>query len=147
MSTFEIILLIGACASPILALLFVISKKKKENKEKSPKTNEITKEVDKKLESKQIKDEQTKEKEQFKLNNQDFSKSELMNYAKTKSKSFTSPVRKHLPPEFEDLSREYAPRREKIKKQEDKSISEQIQDLSPELKALLVAGVLDKKDY
>ena len=56
-------------------------------------------------------------------------------------------MRKHLPPDFENLAREYDPRRDRAKTEGKKTIAEQIQDLSPELKALIVAGVLDKKDF
>ena len=45
---------------------------------------------------------------------------------------------------------EYVPsrfRRRRHQKQENKSISEQINDLSPELKVMMFSGVFNKKDF
>ena len=140
MTTVELILLIGACITPVLALLFVLKKSKQKQKDKKEEKKEISKDTDDKKEEK--KEQPT---EEFKLPQQDFSKSELKNYMANRSKSVTQPFRKSLPTNFEGLNIDLPSRRRPIK--ENKSIAEQIQDLSPELKALIVAGVLDKKDY
>ena len=51
-----------------------------------------------------------------------------------------------MPPDFKDLTMPYTPRRRNAAKNP-KSISEEINQLSPELKALIISGVLEPKDF
>lgn len=138
MTTIEIVLLIGVCLTPIVALLFVVSKKHKKE--------EVKQEVDKQPETTEEKKECQPEQpvDTFNLNSQDFSRNELKDYMVNKSKSVTRPFNKSVSGDFPGLNMDFPPRRIR---NEEKPVSKQIQDLSPELKALMIAGVLDKKDY
>ena len=56
---------------------------------------------------------------------------------------------KILPDDFRDLSTRYNPnsRLNKTGQENSSSLAEEINSLSPELKALILSGALDKKDY
>ena len=65
-----------------------------------------------------------------------------------KKQKITRPKRKEELPDFnfEDYDQFKSHQRE-TKSSATKSVAEEINDLSPEIKALIIAGVLDKKDY
>jgi hypothetical protein len=52
-----------------------------------------------------------------------------------------------LPKDFIDRTMPYIPRKRRIKNDKPKNLTEEIQNLSPELKALIIAGVLDPKNF
>ena len=143
MSSFEIFLIVGFALSPFVALLFILPKKlKKENT--PPPTTEYTPE--KPVEPVVEKKEETKSSEK-KVPETTISTEEFKDYLSNKRKNISLPKRLNDP--FMPTE-EYIPsrfRRRKPQKQEDKSISEQIQDLSPELKVMMFSGVFDKKDF
>ena len=147
MSSFEIFLIVLACSVPVVALLFLLPKKLKKQEKPKPveqsKTYEEIKKEDVKVE------EAPKEKtinspiEKAELNDLDFK-----NYLKQKQSNMTKPKRAELPPDFVDRTEDYFPRRRGANKVEKtKNVAEEIKSLSPELKALIIAGVLDPKDF
>ena len=71
---------------------------------------------------------------------------DFKDYINFKRKQTRSPYRIQEPDDI--FTEEYLPPRLRRRHlQSSKSVSEQIKELSPELKAMLLTGVLDKKDY
>ena len=140
MSSFEITLIVGFALSPFVALLFILPKKLKKEKT-SPPTTEYKPEV--KAEAKK----EPKESKPMESLKPAVSTEEFKDYLANRKKTITLP--KHLNnPNMP--TEDYIPsrfRRRRQQKQEDKSITEQIQDLSPELKVMMLSGVFNKKDY
>lgn len=147
MSQMEWILIIGAIIIPVIIFLFVFLKRGKKEKV-APATQTYVRE-DKPQQtqtenSAPIKEEKPKQvKPPVYMDTDDDFKSYLELRKKriqsAEPKEPTSFVRSH--------AGEYIParlRRQPVQ-QTDKSVAEQIQDLSPELKALIISGVLDKK--
>lgn len=154
MSKIEMFLIIGACLVPIIALLFVLPKYKKKEKTPPPTTPYVKEEpADKHTEQpKEVKPiqkqvEKTKIRPAFNTSDID---DDFKTYLELKKKRTPAPEAVDEGSFVRSPVGEYIPARlranpSRIKK--DKSIAEQINDLSPELKAMLLAGVLDKKDY
>lgn len=151
MSKIEIVILIFACAIPLFSFFIVFKPKlknlfkkkaKKDNKETKVEPVAETKVEEKQEEQIEIKP-QAKEKTTRELVEDTFEMPDYMDFLKTKQKNTPAPMRKFLDQEFDlnnfDL--------EIPENKKDKPIAEQIQDLSPELKALLLSGVLDKRDF
>ncbi len=141
MSGFEILILVIACAVPLVALIFIKPKKKKKEK-KAPevKTLQEVKTEEKVAEPK-------KEEPGYKKDNNIESLDEdIQSYVEYKKKNITKPQKVEMPPNFKDMSMPYIPRRRGVDKKP-KTVAEEINNLSPELKAMLLAGVLDKKNY
>lgn len=143
MSKIEIVILILACCIPLFSFYIVFKPKfknifKKKNKVKKEKVVEEAKSEEKpeeliiepKKEEKSLRDEIESS----------FSKSDYKDFTISKRDDITFPEMKfnknHIPT-FDLEEFDYVP---------PKTIAEQIKSLSPELKALIVAGVLDKKD-
>lgn len=155
MSSFEIVLIVLACAVPCVALFFVLPKKlkgeKKSKKEKKSelKTYEELKKEETKEEPKtqeQSKVELEKKKEPSKVATTEISTDDFSSYLKRR-KNPTKPSRIELPKDFLDRTSPYAHRRKQKEEQKPKNVAEEIRLLSPELKALLIAGVLDPKNF
>lgn len=147
MSSFEIALIFMACSVPLVAFLFVLPKfKKKEKPEPTPvKTLE---EVKKEEPQPAVKPEPIKEKKtNTALMNNDFTPDDFRGYLNHKQKNTTKPSRVELPMDFMDRTEPYMPRRRRGFDDKPKSVAEEIRSLSPDLKALIIAGVLDKKDF
>ena len=144
MSNIEIALVVGICLAPVLALFFVLPKKLKKEKKQALPTTEYKPEpsiVDEKPA------EEPKEVQSEMVENKGVVIDEFKNYMQQKKNRVTSPIK--IEPPDDIFTEEYIPSRLRRKKteKENKTIIEQIEDLSPELKALLLAGVLDKKDF
>ena len=146
MSNFEIILLVMAIAVPVLALVFVLPKFKKREKkvQVQTKTYEQIKKEEAKVEEKS---EPVQEKKASVITNNDFTSEDFRGYLNHKQKNITRPTRVNLPKDFKDVTEPYIPRRRRSVKEKSKTVAEEIRSLSPELKALIIAGVLDKKDF
>ena len=143
MSIFEIVLIVLVCAVPIVALLFVLPKfKKKEKKvEQSTKTLE-----DLKKEEKQPEDtKETFTKKQ--LAEDSISSGEIQSYIDFKKKNISKPKKVEMPKDFRDITMPYMPRRRRSQEKKPQSVAEEIKNLSPELKALIISGVLDPKNF
>lgn len=144
MTNIEIGILIALVLVPILALLFILPKKKKKAEEKAEvKTTEY---VSEKKEEKPKEDLKPISVKSLPLNANDFSDNDFKDYLKSKQKSISKPKRFDArDDDFLESYSSFKSRRAKIK--ENKTIAEQINELSPELKVLMVAGVLNKKDF
>ena len=129
--------------APVVSLLFILPKLKlKKNTKQAPPTTEYKPEqpIDKKEAPKLDKTIVNK-------SNQEVIKtSEFQDYLSYKKKNLSQPIKLKEPDIFTD---DYIPSRLRRKqaKQEDKTISEQIHDLSPELKVMMLSGVFNKKDF
>ncbi|MBQ9795684.1 MAG: hypothetical protein IJW36_01805 [Clostridia bacterium] len=146
MSNFEIALIVLACAVPVVALLFVLPKFKKKEK-KAPAPVKTLEEV-KKEEKVETKTEPPKEKNvENVFTNNDFTSEDFKGYLNHKQKKLTKPARVDLPADFMDRTEPYIPRRRRRMEEKPKSVAEEIRSLSPELKALIFTGALDKKNF
>ena len=147
MSNFEIFLIVMVCVVPILTFLMILPKVKLKKKEKkAPQQTKTYAEL--KAEEKPIVvEEKPIEKKENKtyFQQEDLSEVDFKNYLDHR-KPISKPSKLELPNDFRDGGMPYVPRRKRIvKKQQD--IAEEIQSLSPELKALIIAGVLNKRDF
>lgn len=144
MSNFEIFLIVMVCAVPVLALLFVLPKfKKKEKKAKAIELSKTYSEI--KSEEKVEPKKETPKEAISKYVNNHISPDEFKSYLK--DKKTTKPSRIEFPADFKDRTMPYTPRRNMMANKKPNSVAEEIRSLSPELKAMLIAGILDKKDY
>ena len=143
MSNFEIILIVLVCAVPIVAFLFVFPKfKKKEKKvEETTKTLADLKQEEKKPEV--IKETPVKKE----VAKDDISSIDVQSYIDFKKKNLTKPKRVEMPKDFKDVTLPYMPRRTNGQNKKPQSVAEEIQNLSPELKVLIISGVLDPKSF
>lgn len=149
MSYFEIASIILACAVPVVSLVMVLPKiklkfKKKEKKEKKVEPVKTMADIKKEEHKEEVVLEKPKEVKNPVMANE-ISDDDFKTYL-SRRKAISKPSRIDLPDDYVDRTTPYMPRR--IRKQEKpKNIKEEIQNLSPKLKAMLIAGVLDKKDY
>ena len=142
MSWFEIGLIIAGCLMPIVALVITLVGKKQEKKEKPTQQAPVENNSQRTIEAKSSKNEQVNS---FKPS--DLNKDEWKDYIKQRQANTSKP--EHMPDDLKKPTLPFVANREMSINAETskKSVAEQIQELSPELKALLIAGVLDKKDY
>ena len=140
MSVFERIILIGLCLAPIVALLFVLPKFKK----KKQKTFETTAYVPEAKEepSKEIKPEIVEEKIPQKSFDDEIQT--YREFLERRKETMSRPNRVELPKGYTDLTESYsAMRRRNERNNQQKNTN--IHNLDPEIKALLIAGILDRK--
>ena len=146
MSKFEIFLIVMLCAIPFISMFSILPKIKFKKKSKKVKKEPHKQEI--KVEEKPVQEvkpvEKPKEVTSFASN--DISTSDFKSYLDRKKQDISKPKRVELPSDFNDLSMPFVPRRRRVNTKP-KSVSEEIKGLSPELKAMLIAGVLDKKNY
>ncbi len=141
MSTIEIILLISACVAPVIALLFIMPKMKKKNKKTFETTDYIPEKKEEVVETKpEIVEEKKVEEKSFENEIQSYRE-----FLEKRKERMSHPSRVQLPREYTDLSESYSAmrRREMRNKREEKNTN--INNLDPEIKALLIAGILDRK--
>lgn len=148
MTNVEISIIVIAIFIPIVALVIFLPKIKKD-KTKTPPAPP-TPIVEEKIETPPAPVIEEKPKEIFKSSA--FNADDFKDYLTEKSKRTDKPTMKNnnggkfADDLFDDFPFGDTRRKRPIKK-EDKPIADQIHELSPELKALFLAGVLDKKDY
>ena len=140
MSTLEWVLLIGAIMAPIIAILFILPKiKKKQNKFET--TDYVPEKKEEHVEIKPEVEEPIKKEKSFEI--------EIQNYREflEKRKEKTSkPIRLKPNHEFDDLTESYsAMRRRKQRESQQEQSATDLHSLSPEIKAMLIAGILDRK--
>lgn len=140
MKTFELVLLIGAILVPFVALIFVLPKKLKKAKQ------EPKEEPKKEEPKKEVKPEQSKEQPNPFKNNK-FSVEDFKGYLNEKASKTSKPKRVDVDNSMKDIQDFIPSRFRRQQKKDNLTIQEEIQNLSPELKAMLFAGLLDKKDY
>lgn len=144
MSKLEIVLIVCFLLCPIVAVI-VIPKHKKEKKQ--PEVQTKTLEEYNKEQSDDTKIEPITEKKpdiNFGTTQDDFK-----DFIKNKAKQLKSSSDLESREDFHDNSMPYSSFNQPkppVAKQE-KTIIDQIEELSPEMKAILLAGVLDRKDY
>ncbi len=140
MSLVEKVILIAAILMPIIALLIFLPKflknkfKNKPQKEK-PKAEQNAAQPD------EYKPAPTAPAAQNTSHQDDFK-----DYAERKSKRLTHPKRNFPTPTFADFEG-FRPRPIVSGQQNEKTIQEEIKSLSPQLKALIISGALDRKDF
>ena len=146
MTSVEIGMIVIAALIPIVALviLFPFTRKKKEKP--APKSTVVE----------EIKSEPKPPVEEFVpssdgLKTASLEEDDFLAYLKDKSSKVNKPERKEMEFNLGDIDddifsdMDFPRPRRKAKKEQ--TLSEQIQGLSPELKALILTGVLDRKDY
>jgi hypothetical protein len=138
----EIILIVCAVAVPIVALLFVLPKRKAND-------NAPTKEAKQPEPPKESQPKPAEEKKDLKITtSNNLSNSDLKSYAEYKKRFAPAPKTAKMPYDYASETHYFDfPEFVEPKPKKDNSISGQIKSLSPELKAMLIAGVFDKKDY
>ena len=146
MFNFEKLLIIAACAIPIIALSVFMFKRTVE-KLKKPK-NKKQEPVQPQAEVQKV-EEKPKEIEPVVNKNKsvasEISTDDFKAYL-NKRKEISKPKKLEHPQGFQDRTMQYMPtQRSRIRKH--KSIAEEIQTLSPELKALILSGALDRRDF
>lgn len=152
MTNVEISIIVIAIFIPIVALVIFLPRLKKDKKNNNSPKPSAHKIEERPIEITESPKEEANPRELFKST--EFNSDDFRGYLTEKSNSIEKPTRKDLDFDggmfddglFDDLSFG-GPRRKQTIKKEDKPIIEQFCDLSPELKALIVTGALDKKDY
>ena len=146
MSSFEIFLIVGVCIVPFVAFMFVMPKfKKKEKTKVQTKTYEELKKEEK-VEEKPIVEEPKETKPTFET--QDFTSDDFKKYLKYRNENMSHPKKIEHGKDFMDMTTDYLPQRRRLRQnQKPKNIAEEIRNLSPELKALIISGALDKKNF
>lgn len=146
MTKIEIALIICAVLTPFLAIIFVLPKHKKKSKQ-LPETKPY-------VPSKQENEEKPKSSNELELPKSKsvdiFSDDKLLTddykeFLKKRNSGIVPPSRRNYANSTTFSFDEYMNR--KKNKEESKTIHEEIDGLSPELKAMLVAGVLDRKYF
>ena len=148
MSYFEIFLIVMLCAVPVIALLMVLPKIKLKKKEK--KVAEPTKtysEIKSEAKPNEPEVEEKPKEVQKQIMSNEISTDDFKSYLERKKQDLSKPKRVELPSDFKDMSMSYMPRRRARQAEKQKNVAEEIKSLSPELKAMLMAGVLEKRDY
>ena len=150
MSNFEMFIIVMVCAVPVVALLFVLPKKaKKTKKEKTKKADakptKTYEEVKKEEEKVETKNDVIVESKQVVSN--DISTDDFKGYLNFKKKDISKPSRIELPGDFMDRTTPYIPRRRRRIEKKPQTIAEEINSLSPKLKAIVLSGVLDRKFF
>ena len=144
MTNFEIFLIVAMCSVPVVALFFVVPKLKKKQKKEKVVEKKVVEEV-KKEETPKI-SEEPKQKAVRPIENS-FTSEDFKGYLNKRQNETTKPKRVELPEDFIDRTEDFFPRRRRRIAEKPKTVAEEIRNLSPELKALIISGVLDKKDF
>lgn len=146
MSWVEICLIVCAVLVPIVALFMVLPKiKSKKTKEEQPKQEKAAENVEPKP------TEQTKEENPNKgkkiqpvFESSQYSADDFKDYLKERNKNIETPKQKQKSKDFKDLSLgldEYM----KLKQKPKQDLLDEINKMSPEMQAIVFAGLFDKK--
>ncbi len=147
MSKFEIILIVSACLAPFLSILFILPKQlKKKAKDKAEKQKVVTEEkAEPKAEESPAPAVETKPEYKSMVDNS-ISTDEFRSYLDRREKDMSKPKRHELPEGFLDKTMSFEPfERRKPREKKPQTVAEEVQSLSPELKALIISGFLDRK--
>lgn len=148
MSNVEIFIVVCACLIPIIALAIVLprlSLKKKKSKSKQPEIE--TKPYVPTQPIAPVQSEPKQVKPARAVDNTSYTKDDFKDYLKDKQSRIGHPVRNSLPDGYIDRTEGLPPRFEQMNKSSERTEAEQLKSLSPEIMALILAGVLDKKDF
>ena len=150
MSNFEIFLIVCFCAVPLIAIVFVLPKKlKKGNKTEEKKEVKTLEQLKKEEQPKQVTEEKFEEKKvkpKF-VPKSEVSTDDFKSYLDFKKNDISKPSRVELPKDFMDRTSPYIPRRRRRIDKKPKTVAEEINSLSPKLKAMLFSGVLERKNF
>lgn len=140
MSIVEKILLISACLAPVVALLFVLPKFKKKKKEKPVETTDyVPLEKEKSTQTTQMEVDK-----QQPIINKDEDLEDYREFLSKRKEASTKPQRNSVPKDFIDRTTSYVPQFQRKNKSTPKD-DLNINNLSPELKTLIITGILDRK--
>lgn len=146
MSWVEICLIVCAVLVPVVALFMVLPKiKGKKAKIEQPKQEKVAEKVEQKPKE-QTKEEKPKE---GKINqpifeSSQYSADDFKDYLKERNKNIETPKLKQQPKDFKDMSLgldEYM----KLKQMPKQDFLDEINKMSPEMQAIVFAGLLDKR--
>lgn len=149
MLNFQTFLILSACSIPFIAFVFVLPKFKKKEKKTAKQAEEKQTSVplETKTEAKVSMPEKPQEKKfEPVFNNAEFSPEDFKGYLNNRQKNMSKPTRVDLPEGFIDTTQPFV-RRVKNKQEKSQTVAEEIRSLSPELKALIFTGALDKKNF
>ena len=127
--------------APFVALLFIIPKIKK----KKQKTFETTDYVPENKEEPIVETKQEIKEE--KIETKSF-KNEIESYREfleKRKEKMSHPTRVELPKGYTDLTESYSAMRRRMERSNNQEKNTNINNLDPEIKALLIAGILDRK--
>ena len=79
--------------------------------------------------------------------NSEFSAEDFRGYLNHRQSNMTKPSRVDLPEGFIDRTEPFVRKRPKKDENKPQTVAEEIKSLSPELKALIFTGALDKKNF
>lgn len=155
MSKIELVILILAASIPFFALIFVIPKnlfkniKEKKGKTKKSDPKPVKEESKPTIEEKPKEEPKTTEKPKEPKKDfmfADLSTDDFRSYLKERPE-IAKPKRVEHDDGFLDRTTPYVPMRPRrpMRPRKPKNLSEEIKSLSPELKALIIAGILDRK--
>lgn len=145
MTVFEIVLVILVCITPIVALLFVLPKRKKKEVKPKETTSYVT--LEKEQAQAQAEQGTPSQVAETKPEPKKFKDDELENYRDYLNKRHemsSRPQRHEIPKDFIDRTSAYVPM-SSMRNRRTNSSNTDINNLSPEVKALLIAGILDRK--
>lgn len=149
MSNFEIFLIVAFCAVPIIAIMFVLPKKLKKEKKQEKKEVKTLEQLKKEEQPNQALEEKVEEKKvqpKF-VPKSEVSTDDFKSYLEHRKNNITRPSRVELPKDFMDRTSPYIPRRRRRENKKPKTVAEEINSLSPKLKAMIIAGVLERKNF
>ena len=140
MSTVEIVLIVIACLIPVVSLIIILPKHLKFAKSKPASATPTPAEP--------IKTEQPKVVAN-KAPMQDYNTDEFKSYLNKRKEKLTKPVRNNNVASNLLPNENYFPRRitRASATQQPQTLIDEIRNLSPELKALIFSGALNRKDY
>ncbi len=151
MSKMEIFLLACAIAMPFLSLLLVVPKRKKKEKVKKSKEIKTLRQIEQDnskqedLETKPIEIEENQNLQTKTFEEELFSDEELKEFVANKKEKLSKPKAKEVDEDLSLTFDDFLQRRRKVEKKETKPQS--FNDLSPELKAMMITGVFNKKYF
>lgn len=144
MSWIEINLIIIASLIPFVALVMVLPKiKRKKAKENQPKQEKVAEKVEPKEQTKEEKPKEGKINQPI-FESSQYSADDFKDYLKERNKNIETPKLKQQPKDFKDMSLgldEYM----KLKQMPKQDFLDEINKMSPEMQAIVFAGLLDKK--
>lgn len=146
MSKLEIIAVCIAAAIPVIVLLWFIPKRKAKVKKAKEETKPVQQEV--KFESSKEDPKPFKKDGVRVFENKNLSAKDLEDVLRSKAATTSKPTKNPERPDFSMPFPDFMSYQEaKARAKNSKPIAEQIKELSPELKTMLITGALNKKEY
>ena len=147
MSKLEIVIICIAAAIPVFVLLWFIPKRKGKTKKTKAETKTVQQEEFKFEPSKEDVKPLKKDKVRV-FENKNLSAKDLEDILKSKASTTSKPTKNPERPDFSMPFPDFMSYQEaKARAKNSKPIAEQIKELSPELKTMLITGALNKKEY